>query len=102
METGEIMNKILEMEKNKRIENKIDDFQKEFNGVKEKIFNLEMENGVMREKVKKQEEKIIQIKKEPRKKNIVIQGIEEEEEDDSYLRTKVNGIFGKLKKCLYC
>lgn len=68
-------------EQGKRIETKIDLFQKELQNVKDENQKLIIENGKLKQQVIEQNKRIEMLDKEVRRKKIVIKGIEEAEEE---------------------
>ncbi|KAF5298108.1 hypothetical protein FQA39_LY02532 [Lamprigera yunnana] len=77
-------------ERRTRIENKID-------GMQAKNESIKMRNKELRDIIKRQQERIEHIEKEARRKNLVIQGIKEEEENEAIIVGKIKEIVKKME-----
>lgn len=90
----EMNNKLSRMEtSNTRIENKIDSLQMEIKTLKQDNEEVKEQNRKLTAIIKDQDQKIIQMEKEHRKKNIVIYGIKEtDEENEAGQRKEVKSI----------
>lgn len=90
-----------EMQKIERMFEQIDGNVRIMNGkldaVVDELKMIKHENARLKEKVKTQEERILQLEREVRKKNIVINGVEDvENEDESEREDKVSTLINKI------
>ncbi|KAL3283381.1 hypothetical protein HHI36_006528 [Cryptolaemus montrouzieri] len=85
-------------ERNARIEGKIDGMQKEMGNVKKENEERKLENLECKIRIQEQESRIMMLEKEIRKKNIIIQGLDEEiGEDEEQLKTKIQKVMNDMK-----
>ena len=98
MDEVEILTRVDEMSKeDSRTENKIDNIQREMRKLKKENEKLREENRIMRDAAKGQLSRIVWLEREIRKRNVVLQGVEEEKnENEEQLVVKVKEIFIRM------
>ena len=94
----EILARLEEMGRgNSRMENKIDDIQREMTKLRKENEELREENRMMRDAANGQLSRIEWLEREIRKRNVVMQGVEEEKnESEEQLMVKVKEVFNRM------
>ena len=82
---------------NTRMENKIDNIQREMRKLRKENEELREENRLMKDAAKGQLSRIEWLEREIRKRNVVLQGVEEEKnENEEQLMVKVKEVFNRM------
>ncbi|KAL3281579.1 hypothetical protein HHI36_004787 [Cryptolaemus montrouzieri] len=88
--------------RNAIIEGKIHGMQKEMGNLKKENEERKLKNLECKIKIQEQESRIIMLEKEIRKKNIIIQGLDEEiGEDEEQPKTKIQKVMNDMEVKIY-